>query len=171
MNMATTQCKVLSTEEGMVRHSVPGETLLYKVSGHDTDGALDYFVLDVQPKRPKSGPPLHIHHRQSETIHFLRGRYKVQIGQEVFTCEPGSFVYIPIGAPHAFLNIGDELGKCIVTFTPGGSNRFFEEFAPVVRGDGPPDEAKMASIFHRHGWELIGPPLSVENQRVAVNSD
>ncbi len=150
--------KVVPRGKGLVRDSVPGETLYFKVRGDDTDGALDYFVLDVLPK---SGPPLHTHHRQHETLHFLKGRYKVQAGDEVFVCEEGAFVYFPIGLKHAFVNLTDEPGQCILTFTPGGTDRFFAEFGPAVRSfDGPPDPAVLAPIFAAHGWELNGPPLS-----------
>ena len=152
-----TPYKVLSTTEGLVRHSVPGETLLFKMSGNDPGGALDYVVLDVQPN---SGPPLHVHLKQQETIHFVEGRYKVQLGEEVFTCERGGFVCIPPGTPHAFMNIAETSGQCIITFTPGGSERFFEEFSPVVRREGPLDHAEIATVFRRHDWEVVGPPLA-----------
>ena len=154
-----TQYKVLSSQEGLVRHSVPGETLLFKMSGNDPGGAMDYIVLDV---KPLSGPPLHVHLKQQETIHFVEGRYKVQLGQETFTCERGGFVCIPARTPHAFMNIGETLGQCIITFTPGGSERFFEEFSPVVRRESAPDHAEIASIFRRHEWEVVGPPLVAE---------
>ena len=147
--------KVLAANEGLLRHSVPGETLRYKVTGDDTNGAMDMFVLSIQPK---SGPPLHIHHHQHETISFLKGSYKVQLDGEEFRCEAGGFVHIPMGARHAFLNISDEPGECIITFTPGGSDKFFEEFATVVRS-GHPDPAALAPIFAKHGWELVGGPL------------
>jgi quercetin dioxygenase-like cupin family protein len=150
--------KALAAGEGLLRHSVPGETLLYKVTGDDTDGTLDIFFLSIQPK---SGPPLHIHHHQHETIYFAKGRYKVQIGEDVFRCEAGGFVHIPIGARHAFMNVSDQPGECIVTFSPGATDKFFEEFAPVVRG-GHPDPAKLAPIFAKHGWALVGPPLSID---------
>ena len=68
---------------------LPGETLIYKVTGDDTNGTLDVLVLNMQPK---SGPPLHIHHHQHETIYFLKGSHKVQLGDEVFRCEAGGFV-------------------------------------------------------------------------------
>jgi len=154
----TRRHKALAAGEGLLRHSVPGETLLYKVTGEDTDGALDIFLLSIQPK---SGPPLHIHHQQHETIYFMKGRYKVQVDDDVFCCEAGGFVHIPIGARHAFMNVSDQPGECIVTFSPGATDKFFEEFAPVVRG-GHPDPAKLAPIFAKHGWELVGPPLSVD---------
>jgi quercetin dioxygenase-like cupin family protein len=159
MSTATANPKVLAAPDGLLRHSVPGETLLYKVTGSNTNGALDMFILTIQPK---SGPPLHIHHHQHETIYFLEGTYKVQLGDDVFRCEAGGFVYIPIGVRHAFLNVGDEPGKCLVTFSPGGTDAFFEEFAPAVREHHPPDPAKIAPIFAKHGWELVGPPLSVD---------
>ncbi len=158
VQVPTRSYKALAAGEGLLRHSVPGETLLYKVTGDDTDGALDIFVLGIEPK---SGPPLHIHHQQHETIFFTKGRYKVQIGDDVFRCEAGGFVHIPMGARHAFMNVSDQPGECIVTFSPGGTDIFFEEFAPVVRG-GHPDPATIAPIFAKHRWELVGPPLSAD---------
>ena len=155
--MTTRPYKVLAADDGLLRHSVPGETLLYKVTGDDTSGALDIFVLHIQPN---SGPPQHVHHQQHETIYFLKGSYKVKLGDDVFGCGAGGFVHIPMGVRHAFLNIGLEPGECMITFSPGGTNRFFEEFAPVVRGGGHPDPGALAPIFARHGWELVGPPLS-----------
>jgi quercetin dioxygenase-like cupin family protein len=152
----TRRHKALAAGEGLLRHSVPGETLLYKVTGDDTDGALDIFLLTIQPK---SGPPLHIHHQQHETIYFMKGRYKVQVDDDVFRCEAGGFVHIPIGARHAFMNVSDQPGECIVTFSPGATDKFFEEFAPAVRG-GQPDPAKIGPVFAKHRWELVGPPLS-----------
>jgi quercetin dioxygenase-like cupin family protein len=150
--------KALAVDEGLVRHSVPGETLTFKVTGDDTGGALDYLVLAIQAK---SGPPLHIHHKQHETIHFLKGRYKVQVEEEVFVCEEGGFVWFPIGVRHAFLNLTDEPGRCVLTFAPGYTDRFFEEFGPAMRSfHGEPDPAVLAPIFQRHDWELAGPPLS-----------
>ena len=159
MSTATQPHKVLAARDGLLRQSVPGETMLYKVNGTETQGALDVFVLAVQPN---SGPPLHIHHHQHETIYFLKGSYKVQLGDEVFRCEPGGFVYIPIGVRHAFLNVDAQPGECMITFSPGGTDKFFEEFAPVVRAEHPPDPAKIAPIFAKYGWELVGPPLSAD---------
>ena len=161
MFTATHSPKVLAAPDGLLRHSVPGETLLYKVNGADTNGALDVFVLTIQPH---SGPPLHIHHHQHETIHFLKGHYKVQLGDEMFRCEPGGFAYIPMGVRHAFLNVSDEPGECVITFSPGGTDKFFEEFAPVVHAQHPPDPTTIAPIFAKHGWELVGPPLSADER-------
>ena len=69
-------------DEGLRLQSGPGRDLIFKVTGEDTGGAFDYFIVEVAPK---GGPPLHVHHKQEETIHVLKGRYKIQIGDETFT--------------------------------------------------------------------------------------
>ena len=150
---------VLGPNEGLVRQSVPGEDLVFKVTGDDTEGRLDYFALDILPD---SGPPLHIHHKQHETIHFLTGRFRVHINGEEWTCEPGSFCHFPVGVVHAFLNVSSEPASCILTFTPGHTDEFFAEFGPIIRSfNGPPDPAVIGPIFAKHDWELVGPPLNM----------
>ncbi len=83
--------KVLAPGEGLKLQSGPGRDLIFKVTGEDTGGAFDYFIVQVAPK---GGPPLHVHHKQEETIHVLKGRYKIRIGDNVFYCEEGGFAYI-----------------------------------------------------------------------------
>ena len=127
-----------------------------KVTGEDTGGAFDYFIVEVAPK---GGPPLHVHYKQEETIHVLKGRYKIRIGDEIFYCEEGGFAYLPSKIPHAFLNLTDEQGEIIVVYTPGGGHKFYEEFGPISRS-GPPDPKVIAPIFAKYDMALLGPPLS-----------
>ena len=152
------QNTVLAPGEGLRLQSGPGRDLIFKVTGDDTGGAFDYFIVEVAPK---GGPPLHVHHRQEETIHALRGRYKVRIGEDIFTIEEGGFAHLPAALPHAFLNLTDEPGELIMVFAPGGGHRFFEELGPATRGE-TADKAAIAAIFERHDMTLLGPPLSVD---------
>ena len=124
---------VLAEREGLRLQSGPGRDLIFKVTGEDTGGAFDYFIVEVAPH---GGPPLHVHHHQEETIHVLKGRYKIRIGEEIFYCDPGGFAYLPSKVPHAFLNLTDEPGEIIVVYTPGGGHKFYEEFGPIA-GMGP----------------------------------
>jgi quercetin dioxygenase-like cupin family protein len=152
--------KILRDGEGLERISVPGETLSYKVCGDDNEGLFDYLVLTVQAG---SGPPLHVHDVQHETVHFIKGRYKVQAGDEIKIVDDGGFLWVAPGVQHAFVNLSDEPGLCVLTYTPGNSHRFFEEFGPIVRSfDGHPDPAVIGPIFERHTWRVVGPPLSVD---------
>ena len=152
--------KVVPRGEAANRYSLPYETLCFKACGDDTGGALDYFLVEVAPR---SGPPLHTHCKQHETLHFLKGRYKIQAGDDVFICEQGAFVYIPPGLKHTFLNLADEPGEVIATFVPGHGDRFFAAFGTAIRScDGPPDPAVVEPIFAAAAWELNGPPLSAD---------
>jgi quercetin dioxygenase-like cupin family protein len=152
--------KILTADEGLERISVPGETLSYKVCGDDCEGAFDYLVLTIQPG---SGPPLHVHDIQHETVHFVKGRFKVQAGDEMRLVEEGGFLWVAPGVPHAFVNLSGETGTCILTYTPGNSHHFFSEFGPAVRSfDGPPDPAAIAPIFERHNWRVVGSQLSAD---------
>ena len=150
--------KVLGPDDGLRLQSGPGRDLVFKVTGDETAGALDYFVVEVAPH---GGPPLHVHHHQEETLHALTGRYKVRIGDETFVCEQGGFAYMPSGLPHAVLNLTDEPGQIVVVYTPGGGHRFYEEFGPLVR-NGNPDRAAVAAVFEKHGMSLLGPPLTLD---------
>jgi quercetin dioxygenase-like cupin family protein len=152
--------KVVPRGEAATRYSLPYETLCFKARGDDTGGALDYFLVEVAPR---GGPPLHTHSKQHETLHFLKGRYKIQAGDDLFICEEGAFVYIPPGLQHAFLNLADEPGEVIATFVPGHADRFFAAFGAALRSfEGPPDPAVLEPIFAAADWELNGPPLSAD---------
>ena len=149
---------VLAPDEGLRLQSGPGRDLIFKVTGEDTAGALDYFIVEVAPH---GGPPLHVHHRQEETIHVLKGRFKIRIGDELFELDEGGFAYLPSKIPHAFLNLTDEPGEIIVVYTPGGGHKFYEELGPATR-NGAPDRTVIAAIFEKHGMSLLGPPLTAD---------
>ena len=108
-----------------------------------------------------SMPPLHVHHGQEETIHVLKGRYKIQIGDETFQLAEGGFAYLPSGVPHAFLNLTDDPGEIIVVYTPGGGHKFYEELGPLTRS-GMPDRAVVAAVFEKYDMTLLGPPLTAD---------
>lgn len=150
--------KVLEPREGLRLQSGPGRDLIFKVTGEDTGGAFDYFVVEVAPR---GGPPLHVHHKQEETIHAFKGRYKIRIGDETFDCPEGGFAYLPSGVPHAFVNVTDEPGEVVVVYTPGGGHKFYEELGPLTR-NGIPDRAAVAAVFEKHGMALLGPPLAAD---------
>jgi quercetin dioxygenase-like cupin family protein len=144
--------------EGLVLQSGPGRDLTFKVTGEDTNGALDYFIVGVAPH---AGPPLHVHHVQEETIQVLKGRFKIRIGDDIFYCSEGGFAYLPSKVPHAFLNLTDEPAEIIVVYTPGGGHRFYEELGPVSR-NGAPERGVVATIFEKYNMSLLGPPLTAD---------
>ena len=149
---------VLGEAEGLRLQSGPGRDLIFKVTGEDTGGALDYFIVQVAPH---GGPPLHVHHFQEETIHVLKGRYKIRIGEENFIVNEGGFAYLPSKVPHAFLNLTDEPGEVIVVYTPGGGHKFYEELGPLSRS-GTASRQEIAAVFEKYGMTLLGAPLTAD---------
>jgi quercetin dioxygenase-like cupin family protein len=147
---------VLTPKEGLRLQSGPGRDLIFKVTGEDTNGAFDYFIVEVAPY---GGPPFHIHHKQEETIHVLKGQFKIRIGEKIFYLNEGDFAYLPSNLPHAFLNLTDEPGEIIVVYTPGGGHKFYEELGPLTR-NGSPDKKMVAQLFEKYEMTLLGPPLS-----------
>lgn len=158
MPTTTAPHTVLAPDEGLRLQSGPGRDLIFKVTGEDTGGAFDYFIVEVAPN---GGPPLHVHDKQEETIHVLKGQFKVRIGDENFQLEEGGFAYLPSKIPHAFLNLTDQPAEIIVVYTPGGGHKFYEELGPATR-NGTPDRTVVAAIFEKHGMSLLGPPLSAD---------
>jgi quercetin dioxygenase-like cupin family protein len=146
----------LAPGEGLRLQSGPGRDLVFKVTGEETGGAFDYFIVEVAPH---GGPPLHVHHVQGETIHVVSGRFKVRVGDEEAILEKGGFAFMPAGLPHAFLNLTDEEAEVIIVFTPGGGNEFFAELGPLTR-NGTPNRAEVAACFERHDMSVLGPPLT-----------
>src|SRR6185436_16688637 len=147
---------VLGEGGGMRLQSGPGRDLIFKVTGEDTGGAFDYFIVQVAPH---GGPPLHVHHFQEETIQVLKGRYKIRIGDENFMLNEGGFAYLPSKVPHAFLNLTDEPGEVIVVYTPGGGHKFYEELGLLSRSD-TASKQEIAAVFEKHGMTLLGAPLT-----------
>lgn len=157
-NMNSSTHKVLGPKEGLKLQSGPGRDLIFKLTGEETGGAFDYFIVEVAPH---GGPPLHVHHKQEETIHVLKGRFKVQIGDNIYYLNQGDFAYLPSKVPHAFLNLTDEDGEIIVVYTPGGGHKFYEELGPLTR-NGKPEHKVVAELFEKYEMTLLGPPLSLD---------
>jgi quercetin dioxygenase-like cupin family protein len=154
----STQIRVWEPGEGLKLQSGPGRDLIFKVTGEDTGGAFDYFIVEVAPK---GGPPLHVHHKQEETIQVLKGQFKIRIGEEIFYCKEGGFAYLPSKIPHAFLNLTDEPGEIVVVYTPGGGHKFYEELGPLTR-NGSPDRKIVSQIFEKYDMTLLGGQLSAD---------
>ena len=102
----------------------PGDLYTFLVTGAESEGA--YFsMLAIVP--PGGGPPPHTHRDEDETFYVLEGTPTFRLGDERIVAGPGSFVNVPKGILHCFRNFSDEPVRMILTFTPAGIERFFEE--------------------------------------------
>ena len=70
---------------------------------------------------------------------MLEGEYEFSSGGQTLRAGTGSLLYVPKGTLHAHENVGEGVGRMLVTQTPGGLyERFFEEIGKPVDGDGGP---------------------------------
>jgi quercetin dioxygenase-like cupin family protein len=102
----------------------PGDHYTFLVTGAESGGA--YFAMEALVP-PGGGPPPHIHTREDETFYVLEGEIEFLLGEETITAGPGDFVNVPRGTVHRFENTGSATAKLVLTFTPAGIERWFEE--------------------------------------------
>ena len=119
----------------------PGDEVTFLITGEETGGSVFMAELSVPPA---GGPPPHIHHREDESFYVLEGTLAIRMGDRTVNAAPGDFVHIPRGTVHCFKNTGNGHAKMLVTFTPAGMEKFFEE------------------AFHPAGDRSAGPPLVTE---------
>ena len=137
----------------------PGDVYTFLVTGAESGGA--YFAMEaVVP--PGGGPPLHVHRNENETFYVLEGHCTFRLDEDVIVAGPGDFVNIPIGARHCFKNESDAPVRLVLTFTPSGIEKFFEETLEPAADptQAPPDNiaavsARYAEAAPRYGMEFF----------------
>jgi quercetin dioxygenase-like cupin family protein len=72
-----------------------------KVSSDDTNGACTIFELNALPR---SGPFLHVHHREDEWYYVLSGEFIFRAGGEEHSLLTGASIWLPRGIPHVWAN-------------------------------------------------------------------
>src|SRR5687767_12911937 len=87
-----------------------GEMLTFLGIRQDPDGE---FMEVENLVSPGSGPPMHVHHKQEESLTVVQGKIGVQVlGEEPKFYEAGSTVTFPKGQAHKFWNAGTEPMVC-----------------------------------------------------------
>ena len=138
----------------------PGDIYRFLVTGAESGGA--YFAMEATVP-PGGGPPPHIHRYEDETFYVLEGECRLLLADEWITAGAGDFVNVPRGTVHRFQNQGTETMRVILTFTPAGIEKFFEETLQRTldpRGDIPDNldavAARYAAAAPRYGIEFVG---------------
>jgi mannose-6-phosphate isomerase-like protein (cupin superfamily) len=142
---------------------VGNELVTIKVSGRETGGAL---VIAEHATLPHGGPPLHLHHREDETVYVLEGEFLFREGERTIRSAPGMSIYLPRGRMHSYTNRGDGPGTLLVITSPAGLEEYFaavgQPATTLVAPPPPPTPgqlAHLAATARRFGVEIVGPPL------------
>jgi quercetin dioxygenase-like cupin family protein len=130
------------------------KTNFCKLTSEDSGGACSIFEINA---RPRSGPPLHVHHRENEWYHVVSGEFLFKAGDQPFTLPTGASIWLPREIPHAWANPMTVEAKLMLVCQPGGFEKFFDEMGKAMVDNQSP--AQMERIMHKYSMETVGPPI------------
>lgn len=125
--------------------------IIFKTSTAETPSL---FAIEHTRLVPGWGPPLHLHVAQEEWFYVLEGQVLIQAGDQRATLNPGDSILGPRNVPHAFVAIGPNPARMLITYTPGGQ---MEQFFRDTASTGP---QHMAGISSHYGVKVVGPPIT-----------
>ncbi len=103
-----------------------GDEYRYLATGEETSGA--YFMMEaVVP--PGAGPPPHIQTREDEGFYVLEGTPTFWVGGREVQARAGTYLNVPRGVVHNFLNQSQEVVRMLILFAPAGIEKMFSEMA------------------------------------------
>ena len=134
----------------------------FLLTGDDSNGSMSVFEFTV-PAGHKLPAPAHMNNAYEEMLYGLEGVLTWTVDGTPIEVGPGQALCIPRGAVHRFDNFGAKDVKQLVVLSPAIMGpAYFREAAEVLgaAAGGPPDPAKMAEVFRRHGMTVAAPPTA-----------
>ena len=116
------------------------------------------YLEAVNSVQPGSGPPMHVHHLQDESLTVIEGVMAGQLpGKEPKLYYPGETAFFARGVAHKFWNAGDTVLKCKGFVSPVYNMEYFlTEIYRSTRegGKGRPDPFDAAYLLNRYKSEF-----------------
>jgi quercetin dioxygenase-like cupin family protein len=111
------------------------DRITFRATSADTNGAYAFWV-DEPPGHV--GPPKHVHSREEEGFYVIEGQVQFRAGHLDSVLTKDSFIALPKGIPHSWINTSTDQAK-LITFTAGAGNEgfFLTLGAPGVGPPGP----------------------------------
>jgi quercetin dioxygenase-like cupin family protein len=151
-----------------ITNPVTGETLVFRTTSADTNGASVVVEAFVQPDGAVAAA--HVHPAQEERFEVLAGELEFRVRKQTFVAKPGDRVVVPAGTPHRFRNVGAETAHFVCEVTPAlGFERLIETMFRLaadgkVNRKGLPNPLRLAVIANHHFGDvrLPFPPASIQ---------
>lgn len=124
-----------------------------KADAGRTAGVVSVLEAD---EPPGFGPPVHVHHDTAEVFYVLEGEYVMYLDDREVVCPAGSFVFIPVGAPHGF-RVGNVPSRKLNFYFPAAMIGYFDDLAVALRRQEVGDD-ELAEIADTYSMEIVGPP-------------
>jgi quercetin dioxygenase-like cupin family protein len=137
------------------------DNLVYvHVAGEQTSDALSVVEF---AGRQADMPPLHVDHRNDETVYLVAGTMTWFVGDLQLALDAGQAVFIPRGVAHAF-RIETDQARWLVINNPAGFERFLRAAGePAPADELPPpgrsaDPGAVVQLAAEYGIEVLGAP-------------
>jgi quercetin dioxygenase-like cupin family protein len=88
----------------------------------------------------------HYHTKIEEIFYVLEGELDLLCGEKTVPGKPGTFVFVPPGAAHAFGNSGTAPGRMLLITAPPGHEKYFDELRDLIAKGGKPDPEALAKL-------------------------
>lgn len=120
-----------------------------------------YSVVEWVSESGIPGPPLHVHGATDEAFYVVEGTFGFLAGERTFEGGAGAFVFVPKGLEHTYWNEGKTPSTILITISPPGFERYFEELAEGLEAAGDDEQAVMGvrkALSEKYDIEVVGPP-------------
>jgi quercetin dioxygenase-like cupin family protein len=111
-------------------------------------------VIEILLAPQTLGPPQHRHAEHEEGFFIVSGAVRFTVGEDNHDAGPGTFVMVPIGAPHTFANAGDEPARIISTITPDKYVNYFRDRQEMLKTGGGQTREEIGAIMAAYATEL-----------------
>jgi mannose-6-phosphate isomerase-like protein (cupin superfamily) len=133
----------------------------------------DSFLPERRPAECFSSPKFWSHREEvrhpisttarTRPFYLLHGALTIWVGDQTVYASQGDCAHLPRGIVHSFRNKGRETARMLVTATPSGIEKFFEEacYPAVEAKEAPPLTpeliARLMAASARHGQKVLPP--------------
>jgi quercetin dioxygenase-like cupin family protein len=145
---STALIKMAADRQGV---SLGGQPMGFLVTGeHSQHTSMFDWTL---PPRFSTGR--HVHRVQEETFYVLDGECEWTVGSEIIHAIPGTFVFIPPGVSHNIANTSDRPARVLMTVSPPGHERYFEELAKIAAAGTLHDTHAVGNLRRRYDTDQL----------------
>jgi len=131
--------------------SLGGQPMVFLVTGKDTKhtSMFDWTIP------PEFATGLHIHRVQEETFYMLDGECEWWVSDQLVRATPGTYLFIPPGVPHNITNVSARPARVLMTVSPPGHERYFEELAKLASADPAPNAKAVGDLRARYDTDQL----------------
>jgi quercetin dioxygenase-like cupin family protein len=129
----------------------------------DGERTAEAFSLVELVGRRGDMPPVHVDHRNDETVYVVAGAMTLFVGDREIALREGQATVAPRGVQHAY-RVESERARWLVISSPAGFERFLSAASEPAAGDELPpsgrtgDPDAVIQLAADYGIEVVGPP-------------